>query len=258
MAKITKTQFENWSKDFKKKLDEYLDSNRPNLTPEDIVQVTSVFSHIINGVKKQIPLAVMVFIQTSEAFPNYDLIKNKVYSDTDGLTLQQWLDNLKQKLKEHTEADGYYKPSEPVDKSALKQSWKNLWELTKKPGWGIKLKPYLSEEDSDQIIETKVFLEQIMENAGTDGDIGDIKESSEILSKYPFLVKDLIGRVEKAQAKLAEAEKNQKDKGNVNNNPQDSNKLKWGVGLGVTAFIILGIFLLLISQKKKKKKTDYY
>nr|CAG8476637.1 5888_t:CDS:2 [Entrophospora candida] len=197
MAKITKTQFENWSKDFKKKLDSYLNSASDKLTPEEYAELVSLISHITWGVKKQIPLAVMTFISFYESLPGHDSIKNDVYSDTDGLTLQQWLDNIKQKLKEHAEAGGYYKPSEPMD----------------------------SEEDSDRIAETKAFLKQLQETVKVNDDLSDIKENSNMLNEYPFLMKDLIGRVEQAQQKLTEAEEKQKGKGNTTNKPQDNNKL---------------------------------
>ena len=257
MEKNTKTQFENWSKDFRKKLESYLYSNESNLTSGEYVQLFSLISAITNGVKDQIPLAVMTFINFYEGLPGHDLIKNNVYPDTDDLTLQQWLDNIKQKLKEHAEVNGYYKPTEPVDKPTLRQSWKNIWELTDKNGWGIKLKPYLSEEDSDLIIRTKVFFERIKEVLKINDDPSDIKENSGMLNEYPFLMKDLIGPVEEAQKKATEVESKQKDKGDETNEPgQGNNKLKWAIGLGLVAFIILGTILFLISQKKKK--TDYY
>lgn len=202
MVKITKTQFENWSKDFKKNLDSYLRSNESKLIPEEQVQFFSLTSHITRGVEAQIPLAVMSFITVYENFPGHDLIKNEVYSDTDGLTFQQWLDNIKQKLKEHAEANGYYKSSEPVDKMALRQSWKNFWKLTEEMGWGNKLKPYLSEESSELIIKSKVFLESFQEIVEISDDLSDIKENSGMLNEYPFLMKDLIGRVEKSPRKI--------------------------------------------------------
>nr|CAG8443334.1 13410_t:CDS:2 [Entrophospora candida] len=229
MEKITKTQFENWSKNFRKKLEAYLYSNESNLTPGEYVQSFSLISAITNGVKDQIPFAVMIFITFYEGLPGHDLIKNNVYSDTDGLTLQQWLENIKKKLKEHAEANGYYKPTEPVDKPSLRQ------------------------KDSDLIIKTKVFLEQIKEISKTNDELSDIKENSGMLNEYPFLIKDLIGPVEEAQKKAAEAEKNQKNKGNINNNPQDNSKLKWVIGLGLVAFIFSAVILFLTKRKEVKK-----
>jgi hypothetical protein len=89
MAKISKTQFEKWSKDFKKILESFLHNNESNLTPQEYVNFVSFISQVTKGVEKQIPLAVMLFIATYESLPGYDLIKNNVYSDLDGLTLQQ-------------------------------------------------------------------------------------------------------------------------------------------------------------------------
>jgi len=47
--------------------------------------------------------------------------KNKVYSETDGLTAGQWIENYKQRLKEHCIANGYYSPNKPVDLSQLEE-----------------------------------------------------------------------------------------------------------------------------------------
>ena len=121
MAKITKQEFENWSKDFKEKIMKFVNSDYgySKLSSQEVVEFTSIAGNIEFFVEKQNPFAVMVFTYLYESLPGHDTIKNEVYPGYDGLTVQQWLDNIRQKVKEHCEADGYYKSSEPIDKSAL-------------------------------------------------------------------------------------------------------------------------------------------
>jgi len=59
------------------------------LSPEEVVEFTSLCGIISSSVEKQNPFAVMCFIILNEDFPGHDNIKNDVYPDTDGLTLQQ-------------------------------------------------------------------------------------------------------------------------------------------------------------------------
>ena len=118
-----------------------------------------------------------------------------------------WIENYKQRLKEHCIANGYYSPNKPVDLSQLEERWKKFIDVLESKEEKVKISPFMSDDDYMLINKTARLYEFMRDKAGEKK--GQHKESKHflIVNNYPFIVEDLCGRVEAAQKKLEEAER---------------------------------------------------
>ncbi|CFW93046.1 protein of unknown function [endosymbiont DhMRE of Dentiscutata heterogama] len=202
MSKITKQEFENWSQDFSKKMANFIVVFSSQISETEKEQLIETRALIQVAVEAGNTFAVASFLKMVENWTTG--VQNKVYSDTGGLTLRQWLDNLKNRLKEHAEVGGYYKPNQPMDLPSLKERWKKLFKLWKDDEQRVKVIPYLSDEDREFVVEVVFFVNKGKEIIGSNT---DEKAEGEMVEEYFFLVEDLCGRVEAAQKKLEQAER---------------------------------------------------
>ena len=148
-------------------------------------------------------------IEIISKLANEDNFVNRKIPELGNLTAQQFLENLREKLKKHYQAKGNLQSSN----SSLEEKYEKTEQYTRKKNEQNfkEISPYLDEETYKELSGLLSFQdknEKILEEYGIESDDEkDKKRSKEIMiKKYPFVVENLAANFSEAERKKAEQE----------------------------------------------------
>ena len=279
MKKITKNEFEKWSEEFRKFLDSITKAGVKNntLTAKEINQLIDVDVLLKAHVKMGNIFAVVVGLELIKAMGVPEGERNKTFAEIDGRAFNEWENEIKQKLKDHCQAGGYYDPSKPMDLAALHEREKNIKGWWKNLDYKLKLLGCADPENKEHLSNLALFHEEgerIFPKENDEDDKQDIEKDKE----WYFVLVDRVARVEKAKKALEEKEKSERDQKNPppipkpnkepgdnpppknreSNNPKnkEDNKISWPLVLGIVVAVI-GLLCFIIFIVKGRRKRGY-
>jgi len=148
-------------------------------------------------------------IEIISKLANEDNFANRKIPELGNLTTQQFLENLREKLKKHYQAKGNLQSSN----SSLEEKYeKTRFYMREKNEQKFKeISPYLDEETYKEISELFSFQdknEKIFEEYGIEIDDEEEKKKSKeiMIKKYPFIIENLAANFSEAERKKAEQE----------------------------------------------------
>lgn len=276
MEKISKNEFEKWSEEFRKLLDSITKAGVKNntLTAKELSQLVDADVLLKAHVKMGNIWAVMAGLELIKAIGVPESERNKTFAEIGGRVFNEWENEIKQKLKDHCQAGGYYDPSKPMDLTSLHEREKNIKGWWKNSDYKLKLLGCADPENKEYLSNLALFYEEgrgIFPKENDEDDKQDVEKEKE----WYFVLVDCVARVEKAKKALEEKEKSERDQKNPppipkpnkepgdspppknqeSNNPKnkDDNKINWPLTLGIVA-VVIGLFVLLIFIVKSRQK----
>ncbi|MCE8164096.1 MAG: hypothetical protein I3273_07410 [Candidatus Moeniiplasma glomeromycotorum] len=211
-GKITTAEFQDWAQKFHKLGDEVV-KNFTFKSPQERNQFIQVSAIAIFFTDKETLLAPFTGIE------NLNWVGIKVDNPLDslgGLTFLAWENQIFQRTKGHCIAEGYYNPANPPNLTSLKERGNATSKILKGTNYLNRLLVYANPIEYKNITNTvrlRDKLSEIIPDFNKD-------DGGEIPREIDFIVADWVGRIEKLDNLLKQAEKS---KPSTANSPPPAN-----------------------------------
>jgi hypothetical protein len=228
--KLTPLELEKWSKFYLDYFNGFMTSPAyTNSSVSEQEKAKKLASLIYSQIKLGNTLTILFFadnlINTLKLLPADADIHNLRHPDIDNLTYEEYLTNIKKRVKEHHIARGYYNPNNPLSLATFNQKVKNIKPSQNK---GDKLLAQMNEEDLSLTWNFFNFVKLLKEIDPTLDFSAEKDMSEEEYKEFGFLFEDLIKTIEAAEKKLEQ-------KGNATSSQELTNDEKQGIAKKLAA-----------------------